>query len=216
MSNENEELKSRIAALERELAAVKAGTWESRLAALSGWSSGWMARRSVRRRSEMCIGPWPLYEVARGPDVSAGEIWGHARAIFAIGDIATGFIAIGNIARGVIAVGGLAVGLISLGGLSIGLGLAIGGLGIGTLACGGGAVGFVAIGGAAVGFIACGGGAAGYYAVGGAAVGKHVIDAMNQDPAAIQFFQNWMPGLNQFFPQIPPPAPPGAALPRGR
>jgi hypothetical protein len=42
-----------------------------------------------------------------------------------------------------------------------------------------------------------------------------VIDALNQDPAAVQFFRNWLPGLNQIFPQIPPPAPRPAALPRG-
>jgi hypothetical protein len=205
MSKELEELKSRVDALELELANVRARKSDSRLEALGRLAQGWMARRCVRRRSEICIGPWPLYEVARGPDLSSGEMWGHARAVFAFGDVATGFVAIGTFARGVIAVGAVAVGLISLGALAIGLGLAIGGLGVGTLA----------FGGAAVGFIACGGGAAGYYAVGGGAIGKHVLDAAHQDPAAIQFFNNWIPGLNQLFPQIPPPVPQGAALPRG-
>jgi hypothetical protein len=206
MSKEVEELKSRVEALELELANLKAGKSDKRLEALGQWSQGWMGRRCIRRRSEICIGSWPLFEVAKGPDLSSGETWGHARAIFAYGDIATGFVAIGSIARGVIAIGGLAVGLISVGGLAIGLGLAFGGLGVGTLA----------FGGAAVGFIACGGGALGYYAVGGAAIGKHVVDALHQDPALIQFCKNWIPGLNQIFPQVAPPGPRGVAIPRGR
>jgi hypothetical protein len=202
MSKEVEELKARVAALERELAAVKASQPDSRLEAIAGLSRGWLARRCVRRRSEIYIGPWPLYEVASGPDLSSGEMLGHARAIFALGDVATGFVAIGRFACGVIAVGAVALGLISLGGLAIGFGLAIGGLGIGTLA----------FGGAAVGLIACGGFAAGYYAMGGFAIGMHVLDATNQDPAAIQFFNNWIPGLNQVFQQVPPPAPQRAGL----
>jgi hypothetical protein len=206
MSHEIDELKARVAALERELAAAKAaGNLDPKLTRLAGAAQNWLSRRSVRIRSDFFIGPWPLYEIAKGPDFGAGEMWGHARAVFAYGDIATGFLAMGSVARGVIAIGGVAIGLFSFGGLALGLGLAFGGL----------AIGLLAIGGVAIGMVAAGGGAAGYYAVGGGAIGKHVLDAANQDPAAIQFFNNWIPGLNQIFPQIPPPMPPRAVLPRG-
>ena len=47
----------------------------------------------------------------------------------------------------------------------------------------------MALGGAAVGFVAIGGGAVGYYAVGGGAFGKYVIDASQQHPEAIRFFE---------------------------
>jgi hypothetical protein len=197
-NQEIEDLKARVAALERELAAAKAGKLDPKLAQLAGAAQNWLTRRSVRIRSDIFIGPWPLYEIAKGPDLATGEIWGHARAIFAYGDIATGFLAIGGVARGIIAVGGLAVGLFSFGGLAVGLGLAFGGL----------ACGFVAIGGVGIGAIAAGGLAVGYFAVGGGAIGMHVIEPMNRDPAAIQFFAKWIPGLNQLFPQAPPQMPP--------
>ena len=75
------------------------------------------------------------------------------------------------------------IGGIAFGGCALGLLLAMGGLAIGGVAFGGGAVGFVAVGG----------GAAGYYACGGGAVGEHVLTAMEQDPEAVRFFQQWVP-----------------------
>ena len=62
---------------------------------------------------------------------------------------------------------------------------------------GGLAVGGLAIGGGAIGGIAIGGGAVGYYAVGGGAVGQHVISGMSQDPEAVRFFSEWLPGLRE-------------------
>ena len=156
-----EDLEARVDRLEKELAAVRAyGT------------------RSVRRRASGGIGNLPFWEVAVGPDPQKGESRGHAKAIVAVGDIATGLVAVGGWARGVVALGGLATGLISLGGLSIGVLFAVGGLAIGSAAFGGGAVGVVAIGGGAVGEYACGGGAA----------GAHVVSATRQDPEAEAFF----------------------------
>ena len=156
-----EELARRVERLETELAATRG-----------------IAYRGVRKRSSWCMGELPLYEIAIGPDPESGEMRGHAKAIIAIGDIATGFVALGGIARGLIAVGGLSVGLLSFGGLSIGVLAAIGGLAIGSLA----------FGGAAIGGVAIGGGAVGQYACGGAAYGEHVISATQQDPEAVAFF----------------------------
>lgn len=196
MSKEIDELKARVAALDRELATLKG----SRV----GAGPGIAVRRTIRLRSSTVLFGWPLYEIAIGPDPDTGEFRGHARAIFAIGDVATGFVAFGGIARGIVAIGGLAVGLVSLGGFVIGLGLVIGGVAVGTIALGGATAGFVAGGGVAIG----------YYAFGGLAVGRHVIDATTHDPFAIQFFSKWLPGFNQLFPQAPLRRPPGVRLPR--
>jgi hypothetical protein len=118
--------------------------------------------RGVRRRSTTKFAGWPLYEIAMGPDIEHGELRGHARAIVAIGDVATGVIAIGGWARGGLAIGGCAMGLISFGGCAIGVLAAVGGVAIGGVAVGGAAVGIVAIGGAALG----------YWGMGGAVFGK--------------------------------------------
>ena len=134
--------------------------------------------RGVRKRASWGLGNIPIYDIAVGPDLSRGELRGHAMGIVAIGDIATGFLAVGGLSRGVIALGGLAIGLVSLGGLSLGALLAIGGLAIGGAAFGGGAVGGVAVGG----------GAAGYYACGAGALGEHVVSAIHTDPEAGEFF----------------------------
>jgi hypothetical protein len=156
-----EELEARVEQLEREVAALRSNP------------------RRVRKRATWGLGNLPIYEVAVGPDLERGEARGHAKAIVAVGDIATGFVAVGGWARGVVALGGMATGLFSFGGLSIGLLAAVGGLAIGGFAFGGGAVGGIAIGGGAVGQYACGGGAA----------GEHVISASRRDPEAEAFFR---------------------------
>ena len=51
---------------------------------------------AVRKRSRTTIGGWPLYEIAFGPRWSHGEQHGHAKALLAIGDQATGAIAVGK------------------------------------------------------------------------------------------------------------------------
>ena len=160
-----EQLEKRVAELEQQVSALKAG--------------GPLSMRGIRKRATWGIGDIPCYDIAVGPDLARGELRGHAKGIIAIGDLATGFVALGGLARGVIAFGGLAVGLVSFGGLSVGLLGAIGGLAIGGLALGGGALGGVAVGG----------GAAGYYACGGAAVGTHVVDPTRRDPEAQEFFR---------------------------
>ena len=162
MADRTEELLDRVEKLEREVAALRGGCGR--------------IYRGVRKRSETELLGWPLWEIATGPDPEKGEIRGHAKAIVAIGDIATGFLAIGGCARGAIALGGLAIGAIAFGGAAVGA----------LLAVGGAAVGGVALGGAAVGGIALGGGAAGYYAFGGGAYGEFVYSATRRDPQAVE------------------------------
>lgn len=169
-----EELERRVAELEKQVSALKGG--------------GVFPVRGIRKRASWGIGDIPFYDVAVGPDLTRGELRGHAKGVIAIGDMATGVLAVGGLSRGVIAVGGLAAGLVSFGGLSIGVLGAIGGLAIGSLALGGGALGGVAIGGGAVGYYACGGGAA----------GQHVMDATHRDPEAQEFFRHYgLAGLCQ-------------------
>jgi len=105
------------------------------------------ASRTVRKRSKMELAGLPLWEVARGPDHDRGERHGHARAWFAVGDVADGVVAIGGIARGIVSVGGLAAGVVALGGISAGLVAALGGVALAPYAMGGLAAGAVARGG---------------------------------------------------------------------
>ncbi|MHB0954749.1 MAG: hypothetical protein ACYC0X_00075 [Pirellulaceae bacterium] len=169
--NREEELRDRVATLEHQVATLKACP----------------QRRGIRKRSDRVLWGLPLYEIAVGPDPEKGEVRGHARAIIAIGDIATGVFALGGFARGLVAVGGVAVGASCFGGLSIGVLLGVGGL----------ATGLLALGGVAVGAIAVGGVAFGYYACGGVALGKYVVSGIQQNPEAIQFFSQWIPGKDQ-------------------
>jgi len=143
--------------------------------------------KGIRRQSSRKLFGLPLWAIAIGPDWERGELRGHARGILALGDIATGWVACGGFARGFLAVGGLAVGLVALGGGAIGV----------LLAIGGGAIGGIAFGGAALGIVAVGGGACGYYALGGGAIGVHVVSAMHQDPAALDFFQQYFPWITK-------------------
>ena len=166
MSSEIEQLRQQVSDLQQEVDSLKRLT---------------PAYRCVRRRAETGMFGLPWYEVALGPNPELGERRGHARAIVAIGDMATGVIAIGGMARGVVALGGLAMGLFTFGGCSIGLLAAVGGLAVGGLAIGGCAIGLVAIGGAAIG----------YYAIGGGAIGQYVMTDDRQDPQAVQFFQQF-------------------------
>jgi hypothetical protein len=164
--DDRRKLEERVDALEQELALLK----ERR-------------PRGIRKRSKTIVWGLPLWEIAVGPDLNRGEMRGYAKAIIAIGDIATG----------VVAIGGLAGGVIAFGGLALGLGLSIGGLAIGSIAGGGGAVGGFAAGGAAVGYVAVGGGAVGRYACGGGASGTYVVSAMRRDPEAARFFREEVP-----------------------
>ena len=177
MSNDPESMQERVDQLERDVSVLRRG----------------QRQQTIRRRSEGTFLGLPVWEIAVGPDPENDEVRGHARAIIAIGDIATGWLAIGGIARGIIALGGVAIGGLSLGGLSVGLLAALGGCAIGTIALGGAAIGLLAFGGGAVGYVAVGGGAFGHYACGAGAAGEHVISVMQRDPEAVKFFSRWFP-----------------------
>ena len=138
-----------------------------------------MAFKGIRRQSAHSFAGLPLWSVALGPDASKGEKRGHAKGIFALGDVATGVLAAGGLARGVVAFGGLAIGFLSVGALGLGL--------------------LVALGGAVAGGVAVGGGAAGVYALGGEAFGPHVLSATQCDEDALDFFSRsfeWWPQLD--------------------
>lgn len=143
--------------------------------------------RGIRRESSTRLFGLPLWAIALGPNWDRGEMRGHARAIFALGDMATGLFAFGGLARGLFAVGGLAIGLFAFGGGAVGV----------LLAVGGGALGGVALGGAAIGLIAIGGAACGYYALGGAAFGVHTVSALHQDPQAVSLFRQYFSWLTK-------------------
>lgn len=157
---------------------------------------------TIRRQSSRRFCGLPLWAIAIGPDWERDEMRGHARGIFALGDIATGWFACGGLARGIFAIGGLAIGLFAFGGGAIGI----------LIAVGGGAVGSIAFGGGAIGGIAIGGGACGYYAFGGGAVGVHTVSSVHQDPAAVDFFRRYFPWLAKFLRPMTIYQPPNTAL----
>lgn len=184
MNDQNRDMQERIESLEQEVKELRAKTGRPRA-----------VPRGVRKRSESVYLGMPLWEIATGPDLEHGEKRGHARAIFAVGDIATGVFALGGIARGVFCIGGVTFGCFTLGGVSLSLILAFGGVAIAPIALGGAAIGGVAMGGAAVGGVAIANAGVGYYAKGAAAAGKFVISAMRQDLEAVRFFAQWFPWL---------------------
>ena len=150
-------------------------------------SAGYAFKKGVRKKSETTLFGLPLVSVATGPDPEKGELYGHAKGIIAIGDVATGVFAMGGVAFGGVSIGGCAIGLISLGGCALSILLAVGGF----------ALGAVAIGGCAVGIVAIGGGAIGYYALGGGTTGVYVINAVQQSPEAVELFGRFIPGLDE-------------------
>jgi hypothetical protein len=160
-----DDLEQRVNELEAEISALRERTL--------------LPPIGIRRRAAWTIGDMPLYEISLGSDPGRRQLRGHARAIIAIGDVASGVVAIGGYARGVIAIGGLAAGIVSIGGLSVGLLSALGGLAIGGLALGGASVGAVAVGGSTIG----------YYACGGASTGYHVVSATEHSEAAGELFR---------------------------
>jgi hypothetical protein len=66
--------------------------------------------KGIRRESPRKFCGLPLWAIAIGADWERGEIRGHARGIFAFGDIATGWFAFGGLARGGGACGYYALG----------------------------------------------------------------------------------------------------------
>ena len=129
----------------------------------------------VRNRSAIRIWGMPLWCIAIGANHRKGELCGHAKGFFAVGDIATGIFALGGVAQGVVCVGGVSLGVFTLGGVAVGLGFAMGGVAL--------ALAGFAFGGVAVGLVAYGGVAVGIWAKGavGACVWKMWLDESAQD-----------------------------------
>ncbi len=123
---------------------------EQRIEKLEQQISKQSGRRSIRLQSEKTLWGFPLYQIALGPSTDGSEHRGHAKAIFALGDIATGLVAVGGIARGVISIGGLACGILSIGGCAFGLAAVLGGVAVGGYAVGGVAIGLKALGGVTI------------------------------------------------------------------
>lgn len=147
-----------------------------------------------RYTSETRVFGVPLVQIALGPD--GDERQGRARAIIAIGDVATGVLALGGITRGVIAIGGMAVGVVACGGLAVG-GLTFAGVAVGLLAVAGVALGGVAAGGAALGYIVVSAGfGVGQFVRAGMGFGPHVIGGNARSSEAIEFFERmgWLFG----------------------
>lgn len=144
MSETATDLRQEVAALRAEVAELRGKLQRSQRTA------------SLRKRSLATLFGLPLYEIAIGPDFESGETRGHAKAVVAVGDIATGLVALGGFAQGGIAIGGMAMGLFSLGGCAVGALAALGGVAVGGFAVGGCAFGLVAIGGVAIGKFSAG------------------------------------------------------------
>jgi hypothetical protein len=149
MSEERQPLEKKVEDLEQQVADIQ--------------NSAQRRFYSIRTRSKRSVFGLPLYDIAIGPDLQSGEVFGRAR----------GFIAVGDFAVGVVALARIAIGCFTFGGISIGILLAFGGLSVGSVALGGAALGIVAIGGAVAGFIGIGGAALGYYGSGGAVYSVH-------------------------------------------
>lgn len=139
--NESEALRAEVARLRADVTSL-----EEQL------NSGRDRRspRMVRYRSNAALFGMPLISIAMGPDHENGQLRGHAKGVFAFGDIATGIIAAGGVSFGVVAIGGVAAGLVAVGGVAIGVIAGVGGVASGYFAVGGVAIGVETIGGAQV------------------------------------------------------------------
>jgi hypothetical protein len=172
-----------------------AQTFNSKGIGMIGILYGILGRPTIRWESERQFFGKPLISIAFGPDTSAGENFGHARGVVAIGEIAVGFVAIGTVlSYGVLSFGFISLGVLTFCGIGLGA-VCFGGLAVGGIAVGGAAVGIVALGGMAIGYIGFGGLSIGYYSVGEMAIGKYIITEGFQDPIAVEFLDSRMPWL---------------------
>ena len=64
---------------------------------------GWIC---IRKSSSRRLFGRPLWDIAIGPKPDGSELFGRARGIIAIGDLACGWVAIRRLAAGIVAVGG--------------------------------------------------------------------------------------------------------------
>src|SRR5260370_37154960 len=109
----------RLAKLNSEGALTEEEFTKAKNQLLSAPAFSKFAVKGIRRESARKFCGLPLWAVAIGPDWERGEMRGHARGIFALGDMATGWFAFGGLARGLFAFGGLAIGLFGFVGAAI-------------------------------------------------------------------------------------------------
>lgn len=117
-----------------------------------------------------------------------------AKGWVAVSDIAYGGLCSGIYSAGFFSFGAVGLGLFSFSALGLG-GFVFAGMGIGLVTFCGISLGVLAMGGMAVGYIAVGGMTFGHYASGGMASGTHVLTDKVQDPAAVTFFEQTLPGF---------------------
>jgi hypothetical protein len=154
-----------------------------------------LGRPTIRWESERQFVGKPLISIAFGPDAAAGEKYGHARGVVAIGEIASGFLAIGTVLScGVLSFGFVSLGVLTFCGIGLGA-VCFSGLAVGVIAVGGVAIGVVSLGGLAIGYVGVGGLSIGYYSVGEMAIGKYIITESFQDPVAVEFLEDRLPWL---------------------
>ncbi len=126
-----------------------------------GWDQVRRWRQTLRRNKDVRITSrtkwWgvPLVSIAVGCDHATGESFGHAKGVFAYGDVATGVFAAGGNARGLFAFGARACGGFAFGAFTCGI-VPMGLVSIGLFATGGLAVGATAFGAVAIGYAAIG------------------------------------------------------------
>ena len=133
------------------VAARRTGGWDQ----VRRWRQTLGRNKDVRITSRTKWWGVPLVSIAVGWDHATGETFGHAKGVFAYGDVATGVFAAGGTARGLFAFGARAYGGFAFGAFACGL-LPMGLVSIGLFAVGGLAVGATAFGAIAIGFASLG------------------------------------------------------------
>ena len=113
-----------------------------------------------RRRSRIRVFGLPLWEVAFNLIRKKGNTQyaprnAKARAVFAVGDSATGIVAIGSFARGIVAVGQFGIGLVTFGTGGVGV-VSIGIMSFGLLTFGAIAAGLISFGAISAGLVTVG------------------------------------------------------------
>ncbi|MFN0242948.1 MAG: serine/threonine-protein kinase [Planctomycetota bacterium] len=153
------------------------GEWRRVRAAVGASLRG----QAVEYRSRAKLLGLPLVHWHFGPNPKAGKLR-IAKAWLAVGDVAIGFASFGLCSLGVFSFGVFGVGVLAFASMALGVS-AIGGVAAGVWPRAGVAVGYAPVGGVAIG----------EYAAGGVAIGAHVLTNREQDPAAVEYFENSSP-----------------------
>ena len=163
--------------IEYKVTETPAGVWRAHLS-----PGGQMFQEYTSHATLMGI-PLVHYTSGRCPETGRRKV---ARGVIAVGRVAVGVVAIGQASLGLVAIGQLALGVI------LGLGQAATGMAcIGQLAI----AGWFAFGQIALGYVAIGQFGVGHYVLAQIGIGSHVFDTRGAAPAAVQFFQQFLPWI---------------------